>query len=188
MSLRDQMSQSPLGTKVMCATIFLMYCNVISIPAIRSELRRQMHIPVKLSGVNRSVVTYAMVDSGASATFLSSRFVERNRVRTEPLPKPIALTNADGSKNSVGMVTRVAPIGLTVGLHQEGIRAFIADLGSEDMIIGVDWLRYHNPAIDWRAGEVDLSRCATSCGPSEPVLEQYPQQARVDHRVPTNSA
>ena len=59
------------------------HANVISIPAIRSELRRQMHIPVKLSGVNRSVVTYAMVDSGASATFLSSHFVERNRVRTE---------------------------------------------------------------------------------------------------------
>ena len=122
-------------------------------------------------------MTYAMVDSGASATFLSSHFVERNRVRTEPLPRPISLTNADGSKNSIGMVTRVAPIGLTVGTHQEGIRAIVADLGNEDMIIGVDWLRYHNPEIDWRAGELDLSRCRTSCGLSEPVFEQHAPRA-----------
>ena len=115
-----------------------------------------MHILVQISGQNQSIVTHAMVDSGASTTFLSRRFVETHHVTTTPLSHPITLTNADGSRNSIGAVTESAQIGLTVGIHSEGIYAMVADIGDEDLIIGVDWLRYHNPEINWQSGEVDL--------------------------------
>ena len=49
-----------------------------------------------------------------------------------------------------------AQIGLTVGIHSKGIYAMVADIGDEDLIIGVDWLCYHNPEINWWSGEVDL--------------------------------
>ncbi|OAX30501.1 hypothetical protein K503DRAFT_705198 [Rhizopogon vinicolor AM-OR11-026] len=39
----------------------------------------------------------------------------------------------------------------------------ITDLGSEDVIIGIDWLRFHNPEIDWNAGKFSLSRCPIKC-------------------------
>lgn len=31
------------------------------------------------------------------------------------------------------------------------------------MIIGMTWLRSHNPEIDWRTGEVKFTRCPASC-------------------------
>ncbi|KAG2744893.1 hypothetical protein P692DRAFT_20743030, partial [Suillus brevipes Sb2] len=39
----------------------------------------------------------------------------------------------------------------------------VTDLGSDDVIIGIDWLRYHNPEIDWNAGKFALTRCPISC-------------------------
>ncbi|OJA12955.1 hypothetical protein AZE42_12842, partial [Rhizopogon vesiculosus] len=39
----------------------------------------------------------------------------------------------------------------------------ITDIGSESVILGIDWLRFHNPEIDWNAGKFSLSRCPIKC-------------------------
>jgi len=31
------------------------------------------------------------------------------------------------------------------------------------MILGILWLAYHNPEIDWRIGEVKIIRCLKEC-------------------------
>ena len=64
-------------------------------------------IPVTLIGRNRQKEVTAMVDSGASTIFLSKDFVERNRVKTIPLPKTIPLYNIDGSWNKMGDITHM---------------------------------------------------------------------------------
>ena len=119
-----------------------------------------LHIPVTLIGKNRQKEITAMVDSGASTIFLSKDFVERNRVKTIPLPKTIPLYNIDGSRNKMGDITHMAQLGLKLGNHQEEMVAFtIADIGTEDVIIGIDWLREHNPEINWAEGTVTLECC-----------------------------
>ena len=32
------------------------------------------------------------------------------------------------------------------------------------MILGMLWLAYHNLKIDWRIGEVKMTRCPEECG------------------------
>ena len=32
------------------------------------------------------------------------------------------------------------------------------------VILGMLWLAYHNPEIDWRTGEVKMMRCLEKCG------------------------
>ena len=60
----------------------------------------------------------------------------------------------------MGDITHVAELGLMVGSHREEKIIFtVADIGSEDLIIGIDWLRKHNPEIDWQEGEVTLQCC-----------------------------
>ena len=31
------------------------------------------------------------------------------------------------------------------------------------VILGMPWLVYHNPEIDWRIGEVKMTRCPEEC-------------------------
>jgi len=32
------------------------------------------------------------------------------------------------------------------------------------VILGMPWLAHHNPEIDWRTGEVKMTRCPKECG------------------------
>jgi len=32
------------------------------------------------------------------------------------------------------------------------------------VILGMPWLACHNPKIDWRTGEVKMTRCPEECG------------------------
>ena len=32
------------------------------------------------------------------------------------------------------------------------------------MILGMPWLTHHNPEIDWKTGEVKMTRCPEECG------------------------
>jgi hypothetical protein len=93
-----------------------------------------------------------MVDCGATALFISERFVKNNRVRTFPLDRKIRLCNIDGSENRGGVVDRSAHLRLRVGDREEKREFLVTDLGPEDVILGLPWLRSANPEIDWKGG------------------------------------
>ena len=118
------------------------------------------HIEITVSGKNRSKNITAMIDSGASTLFISKQFVRTNRVQTKRLVHAIPLYNIDGSRNKMGDITHIAELGLRIGKHYEPKAIFtVADIGSEDAIIGIDWLRKHNPEIDWDQGKLTLECC-----------------------------
>ncbi|KAF9802119.1 hypothetical protein IEO21_09976 [Rhodonia placenta] len=39
----------------------------------------------------------------------------------------------------------------------------VMDIGPEDVIVGLVWLREHNPEINWEAGSFKLSQCPETC-------------------------
>lgn len=97
-----------------------------------------------------------MIDSGATALFLSKRFVEHNHIYKHPLEHVIALHNIDGTNNKAGGLTHYARLTLTVGDHEEKAEFLITDLGPEDVILGLPWLKRVNPTIDWENGEIEI--------------------------------
>ena len=56
-------------------------------------------------------------------------------------------------------------IGLNIGGHQEYLSAFVTQLGHYPLVLGIPWLRHHDPTIRWAAGtiEFDSVRCTTDC-------------------------
>ena len=99
-----------------------------------------------------------MVDSGATGRFLDKPFVEKHRITAFPLRHPIQLLNIDGSPNQAGSVTHFARQELTVDGHTEWTDFLIADLGGEDIILGLPWLRKLNPTINWRKGTLHIPK------------------------------
>ena len=131
------------------------------------------HIPVILYGRNKSKEVIAMVDCGATDTFLSSRFVSKNKVKTRKLDKPVPILNIDGSPNVHGSITEVAVLRMDIGSHSEKVVFPITDVGTEDVVIGLDWLRKHNPDIDWEHGSLRLSRCPADCKAKKSTLDAF---------------
>ncbi|KAI0069433.1 hypothetical protein K474DRAFT_1582461, partial [Panus rudis PR-1116 ss-1] len=51
------------------------------------------------------------------------------------------------------------------------------------MFIGHEWLKYHNPNIDWRTGSLSFDRCPDECGYVDP-LEDPDAEEREDDQDP----
>ena len=97
-----------------------------------------------------------MVDCGATALFISEGFVKENRVRTRPLNRRIRLCNIDGSENRAGSISRSARLCLRVGDAREWHEFMVTNLGPEEVVLGLPWLRKVNPEIDWKRGTLSL--------------------------------
>src|SRR6266849_9716703 len=68
---------------------------------------KSLTIPVQLRSkkANRSVSCKALVDSGATGSFISWRLVKQHCMKKIPLSKPITIRNADDMTNKYGQIT-----------------------------------------------------------------------------------
>ena len=55
--------------------------------------------------------------------------------------------------------------------HREDIEVAITNTGNHDLLLGTDWLKAHNPSIDWTWNKLLLNRCSALCFPTPQKLE-----------------
>jgi hypothetical protein len=67
-------------------------------------------------------------------------FVKENNITTIALKKPIGLGNIDGSPNCSGSIMHYAVLQVLVDGHLTQSLFHIANIGSEDAILGINWL------------------------------------------------
>ena len=58
---------------------------------------------------------------------------------------------------------------LVVEQHYEEISWDVVDIVDHDFVLGIPWLRQHNPDIDWETGVLTFQKCgcATGIGPTQ---------------------
>lgn len=61
-----------------------------------------VHIPVLIIGKSHQKEVVAMIDSGATNTFISRKFIKENHVATQKIKNPILLFNIDRTENRDG--------------------------------------------------------------------------------------
>jgi hypothetical protein len=54
---------------------------------------------------------------------------------------------------------------LQIGQHVEILQFAVSNLGKTEMFIGHEWLKLHNPSIDWANGTLKFDRCPVRCEP-----------------------
>lgn len=107
------------------------------------------HIPITVANIfGIKVETKALVDSGANVSFIHRDFVEQHDLGTIP-HEPINLTNADGTNNVDGDITRACYLTVTIGDKTKDIHFLVTNLGKHDIILGYQWLADWNPRIEW---------------------------------------
>lgn len=100
----------------------------------------------------RNVDIKTLLDSGATQSLIHKNFVFAHRIPIIELVKPIIAYNADGTPNKAGAITSSCYLEVALGSHVMQQRFLIADIGNERAILGMDWLKTHNPNVDWRKG------------------------------------
>ena len=138
----------------------------------------KVHIPVLISGKKRQKEVVAMIDSGATNTFISKRFVWDNKIPTRKLQNPVLLFNIDGTENRAGRITEMAVLRMKINDHDEQVVFSVTDIDDEDVIIGLYWLKKHNPDMDWEEGLIKLSRCTERCNARTKTVLERPKQKK----------
>ena len=101
-----------------------------------------------------------LIDSGASACFIDVEFVIKHGIARIKKNRPAVVRVIDGRKVSSGEVTEITkPLVLKIGNHDEKIVFNIIRSPSYPVILGMPWLKFHNPAIDWRKLRI-IFRCS----------------------------
>lgn len=121
-----------------------------------------LFISVTLSFPGRkSITTHALVDSGATASFISSDFVKRHSLPLALKPDPMPVYTVGSRPLVSGSVTYQVLTRLNLRAHSENIALGVVQV-SYPVILGLDWLRRHNPAVDWVTTQLSFSCCNLS--------------------------
>jgi hypothetical protein len=135
----------------------------------------------------RSYPFMALLDSGCTLSAIDKGYVQKHKLRTFKYDNPIRLFLSDGSEPKSGQITDFVEMQIQIGNHQEFIHLAILDLTKMDIFLGYDWLKLHNPEIDWTKNEIGFTRCLSGCGQPhvirttsfETVVWQQPSWFRV---------
>jgi len=121
-------------------------------------------IGLKQEEEEEGIVTEALLDSRATGLVMSEEFARKHKFRKTELERPVHVRNVDGTFNYVGPIVDTVEVEIFFKGHKE--RMSIDVMGGQKwrVILGMSWLRHHNPEIDWRTGEVKMMRCLEECG------------------------
>ena len=111
-----------------------------------------MQIPIQLvvpSHTMKAIETRALIDSGASISCIDWGFVRKQRIPTQRLKTPIQARNADNSVNLQGVIRFTTTLFLNIGGITRRATLYVMNLGNENVILGLPWLKDVNPSINW---------------------------------------
>jgi len=106
----------------------------------------------------------ALLDSGETGLVMSSEFAKKQGFKLKKLERPMNVRNVDGSLNKEGPIEHMVEVNIYYQGHKERMEIDVIGGQKWTIILGMLWLAYHNLEIDWRMGEVKMTRCPEECG------------------------
>ena len=70
----------------------------------------------------------------------------------------------DESFNKEGPIENMVEVNIYYQGHRKRMEIDVIGGQKWSVILGMSWLARHNPEIDWRIGEVKMTRCLEKCG------------------------
>jgi len=122
-------------------------------------------LPVEIGTTDTSELhsVKALLDCRATRSFIDRDFVHLKGMNTWTFSCNIPVFNVDGSPNEAGQISEVVDIVLHYKTHSERMLLAVSGLGKQSLILGYNWLKDHNPRIDWEKGEVEMTHCPLRC-------------------------
>ena len=147
------------------------------------------HIMVKLQlrGDKETVNINAMVDSGATEDFIDKEVCKKHGIKMSKAEVERKIYLADGKLSAMGPVTHIARVPMDISNHRELATFQVANLQHHEVILGMPWLRGHNPTIDWNERKITFNseRCTTECLNSSPVAYAIPEAEALEENLVT---
>ena len=138
-----------------------------SICGLAGQEKEHMEIDCELTSQKNTIRMRAMIDSGATDQFIDEEFCKENGLKTKELNIPEPLAVFDGSPSRAGPITHEIEVILTIGRHVERLTFKVTKLNNFQCVLGLPWIKAHNPIIDWRREQLYFlsEHCKRECFP-----------------------
>jgi len=118
-----------------------------------------------------------MIDLGATEDFIDREVCNKHRITMIKGKNTRVIYLADGKPRAIGPVTHMTKVPMDISSHRELATFQVANLQNHEVILGMPWLREHNPTSDWNDKRITFNseRCTTWCLKSSPVAYAVPE-------------
>ena len=95
---------------------------------------------------------------------MSSEFAKKQGFKLKSLERLMHIKDINGLLNKEEPMEHMVEVNIYYQRHRE--RMEIDMIGEQKwiVILGMLWLAHHNPKINWKTGEVKMTRCSEKCG------------------------
>jgi len=100
----------------------------------------------------KTVDTLSLIDSGAGLDLIDRTLIKDWSLPRRKLKKTLVIQNKDRSINKNKKITDYVKLDTIIDQQWIKLKLTIADLGRPQIILGIPWLKKHNPIIDWKKG------------------------------------
>jgi len=125
----------------------------------------------------------ALLNSGATGSFIDRDFVRSKGINTRTLLRNIPVFNVDSSPNEAGQISEVVNVLLRYKTHSKKMLLAVSGLGKQSLILGYNWLKDHNPKVNWEKGEIEMTRCLLQYKEGRVLRKEQTLQKRTELRA-----
>ena len=133
------------------ATALAQACMTDSVYIARN---RSIKIPVSLCIEGRRAEREALLDSGATESFIHPQLVEELKIPLCQLQTTQKVRNIDGTPNRIGGVTHTANFMIQFGEYATLHQFLVTEIGEDNLILGYPFLEAANLTVNWITGTI----------------------------------
>jgi len=114
--------------------------------------------------MQEEIIIEALLDSRAIELVMSSEFAKKQGFKLKRLERPIHVRNIDGPLNKKKPIEYTVEVNIYYQGYRERMEIDMIGEQKWTVILGMPWLAYYNPEINWKTEEVKMTRCSEKCG------------------------
>ena len=132
----------------------------------KRDLLREVTVKIGLERIDMQerITVEVLLDSGATGLVMSSEFTRKQRFKLKKLDRPMYVRNVDSLLNKEEPIEHTVEVNIYYQEHRERTEIDVIRGQKWMVILGMPWLACHNPEIDWKIGEVKMTRCPEKYG------------------------
>ena len=136
------------------------YCNLDN-----GDLLREVTVKIGLERIDtqEGVTVEALLDSKVTGLVMSLEFARKQGFKLKKIENLIYVRNVDGTFSKERLMENMAEVNIYYQEYRERMEINVIGGQKWNMILGMPWLACHNPEIDWRTGEIKMTRCLEKC-------------------------
>ena len=113
--------------------------------------------------IQEEIIVEALLDSGAMRLVISLEFARKQGFKIKKIERPIYIRNVNRMLNKKGLIENTVEINIYYQEYRKRMEIDMIGGQKWNVILGIPWLAYYNPEIDWKTGEVKIIRCPEEC-------------------------